>query len=136
MHWTNQTDTTHLLRTGAGVVGIADAQGTFVGRLDINGIDSGALPRATIGYWVGAHGNRLGLASTAVAEAIVIANSLGLQRLHSETQFHNKSSQRVLEKNGFTQYELAPKYLKIPDTCEDHLLFLTPHQINAGLVRV
>lgn len=102
---------------------ITDAKGTIVGRLNINGIVRGAFQSAAIGYWVSERVNGLGFASAAVAEAIKISTSLGLHRLQAETLIHNKSSQRVLEKNGFTLYGLAPKYLKIAGTWQDHLLF-------------
>lgn len=98
------------------------------GRLNINGITRGALQSATIGYWVGQSHNGRGLATSAVSEAIKIAFSqLGLHRLQAETLLHNTRSQRVLIRNGFQPFGIAPKYLKIGGSWQDHVLF---HLLN------
>jgi ribosomal-protein-alanine N-acetyltransferase len=36
---------------------------------------------------------------------------------------HNSASQRVLARNGFVQYGLAPRYLEIAGRWQDHLMF-------------
>ena len=60
----------------------------------------------------------------AVAEAAdYAANQLGLHRLQAETLVHNVRSQKVLEKNGFSRYGLAQKYLKIAGEWQDHIMF-------------
>lgn len=48
---------------------------------------------------------------------------LGLHRLQAETLVHNIASQRVLEKNGFSRYGMAPEYLKIDGAWQDHLMY-------------
>lgn len=64
------------------------------------------------------------MATAAVAEAAEIATmDLGLHRLQAETLVHNAGSQRVLEKNGFSRYGLAPKYLLIAGHWQDHVMF-------------
>src|SRR5690606_35898957 len=110
---------------GAGVpLVILDAEGGIAGRLDINGITRGALQSASLGYWVAADRNGRGLATGAVAEAKQIAFAeLGLHRLQAETLLHNTASQRVLKKNGFTPYGVAPQYLKIAGEWQDHVLY-------------
>lgn len=98
--------------------------GEVAGRLNINGIVRGALESAVLGYWVGGRHNGTGLATAAVAEAVELATtSLGLHRLQAETLVHNARSQRVLEKNGFSRYGLAPEYLKIAGRWQDHVMF-------------
>ena len=102
---------------------ILNSAGKLAGRLNISGIVRGALQSAALGYWVSEESNGEGLASRAVAEAIEIAASLGLHRLQAETLLHNAASQRVLDKNQFTRFGLAPKYLKIAGQWQDHVMY-------------
>ncbi len=98
--------------------------GGLAGRLNLNGIVRGALQSAAMGYWVAEAENGAGLATAAVAEAVdLAAGSLGLHRVQAETLVHNTASQRVLAKNGFSQFGVAPKYLKIAGEWQDHLMF-------------
>ena len=48
---------------------------------------------------------------------------LGLHRVQAGTLLHNRGSQRVLERNGFTPIGVAPRYLHIAGRWQDHLLF-------------
>lgn len=103
---------------------ICDEHGRIAGRLNLNGIVRGALQSAAVGYWVGEQFNGQGLATAAVAEAVVHSREvLGLHRLQAETLVHNLASQRVLEANGFSRYGMAPEYLKIEGTWQDHLMY-------------
>lgn len=102
---------------------ILNSAGKLAGQLNINGIVRGALQSAALGYWVSQESNGEGLASRAVSEAIEIAASLGLHRLQAGTLLYNEASQRVLAKNQFIRFGLAPKYLKIAGQWQDHVLF-------------
>ena len=96
----------------------------IVGRITINGITRGAFQSASIGYWVSQQHNGRGLATAAVADAMTIAfGDLGLHRLQAETLLHNTASQRVLTRNGFRPFGIAPAYLKIAGKWQDHVLF-------------
>jgi len=98
--------------------------GQIVGRITINGITRGAFQSASIGYWVSQQHNGRGLATAAVADAMTIAfGDLGLHRLQAETLLHNTASQRVLTRNGFRPFGIAPAYLKIAGKWQDHVLF-------------
>lgn len=98
--------------------------GQVVGRITINGITRGAFQSASIGYWVSQQHNGRGLATAAVADAMTIAfGELGLHRLQAETLLHNTASQRVLTRNGFRPFGIAPAYLKIAGKWQDHVLF-------------
>lgn len=110
---------------GASVpLAILDPDGRIAGRLNINNIVRGALQSASIGYWVSRSHNGRGLASGAVSEARGIAfEQLGLHRLQAETLIRNTGSQRVLDRNGFTPYGIAPKYLRIAGQWQDHILY-------------
>ncbi|GII90612.1 GNAT family N-acetyltransferase [Sinosporangium siamense] len=113
----------------------AHAQGTTVplvildgdkvaGRLNLNGITRGALQSAAIGYWVGVAHQGRGLATAAVADTIALAfGELDLHRLQAETLLHNTASQQVLLHNGFRPYGIAPSYLRIAGSWQDHILF-------------
>ena len=48
---------------------------------------------------------------------------LGLHRVEAGTLLHNVRSQRVLERNGFVRFGLAPRYLRIEGRWQDHVLF-------------
>ncbi len=43
--------------------------------------------------------------------------------MQAETLLHNTGSQRVLERNGFERIGLAPAYLRIAGSWQDHILF-------------
>lgn len=103
---------------------IMDADGELAGRITVNGITRGAFQSASIGYWVARSRNGRGLASAAVGEVVGIAfHGLGLHRLQAETLLHNTASQRVLRRNGFQPFAVAPSYLKIANEWQDHVLF-------------
>jgi ribosomal-protein-alanine N-acetyltransferase len=46
-----------------------------------------------------------------------------LHRIQAGTLLHNIGSQRVLERNGFVRYGLAPAYLNIAGKWQDHILY-------------
>lgn len=103
---------------------VTDETGRIVGRLNISGIVRGAMQSGTVGYWISASHNGRGLATAAVGEAKKLAfGTLGLHRLQAETVPHNAASQRVLRRNGFRPFGLAPEYLHIDGRWQDHVLF-------------
>jgi ribosomal-protein-alanine N-acetyltransferase len=113
---------------------IIDGDGRIVGRVNINAIVRGAFQSADIGYWLSQASNGHGLATAAVADAIGVAfgqlgrgGGLGLHRLQAGTLLHNVRSQRVLTRNGFRPFAVAPHYLKIAGQWQDHILF---HLLN------
>lgn len=98
--------------------------GRVVGRITLSEIVRGPFQSCSLGYWVHVTENGRGLASTAVGEIIRVAfDDLGLHRIQAGTLPHNLRSQRVLERNGFTRFGLAPKYLNIAGTWQDHALY-------------
>jgi ribosomal-protein-alanine N-acetyltransferase len=48
---------------------------------------------------------------------------LKLHRVQAETLLHNVASQRVLERNGFVRYGVAPDYLQIAGEWQDHAMY-------------
>ncbi len=59
-----------------------------------------------IGYWIGREFWRRGIASTAVAEFLLLVK---IRPLLAEVANHNLASKRVLEKNGFTVLDEGTK---------------------------
>jgi RimJ/RimL family protein N-acetyltransferase len=59
-----------------------------------------------IGYWIGREFWRRGIASTAVADFLVLVK---IRPLFAEVANHNLASKRVLEKNGFTVLDEGAK---------------------------
>jgi ribosomal-protein-alanine N-acetyltransferase len=106
--------------------------GAVIGRITLNDIVRGPLQSAVLGYWVDSGHNGRGLASAAVGEMITLAfDELRLHRLEAGTLLDNFGSQRVLERNRFERFGVAPKLLKINGSWQDHVLFqrLTPHDV-------
>jgi len=53
----------------------------------------------------------------------VAFDELGLHRIQAGTMLHNIGSQRVLERNGFVRFGVAPEYLNIAGKWQDHALY-------------
>jgi ribosomal-protein-alanine N-acetyltransferase len=68
--------------------------------------------------------NGRGIGTAAVAFAVEAARSeLGLHRLQAATLPHNVASRKVLKRSGFEEIGLAPAYLKIAGSWQDHVLY-------------
>jgi ribosomal-protein-alanine N-acetyltransferase len=103
---------------------VLDEDGAVAGRLTLSGIVRGPFKSCAMGYWLSEDRTGRGLATRAVAAALEHAfDELGLHRVQAETLVHNSASQRVLARNGFVQYGLAPRYLEIAGRWQDHLMF-------------
>ena len=103
---------------------VLDDSGRVVGRVTLNGIVRASFQSCSLGYWVSAADNGRGLATTAVREIVRVAfEELGLHRVQAETLLHNVRSQRVLERNGFVRFGVAPAYLNIAGEWQDHVMY-------------
>ncbi len=103
---------------------VLDDTGDVVGRITLNGIVRGAFRSCTVGYWIRSAVNGRGHATAAVGQMVRTAfGELGLHRVEAGTLVHNTASQRVLGRNGFVRYGLAPQYLHIAGRWQDHVLF-------------
>ncbi|MCW3845173.1 GNAT family N-acetyltransferase [Micromonospora yasonensis] len=103
---------------------ILDDAGRVIGRITLNGIVRGPFQSCALGYWVSAGHNGRGFATGAVREIVRVAFAqLGLHRVQAETLLHNVRSQRVLERNGFVRYGMAPEYLNIAGRWQDHVMY-------------
>ncbi|MGK4187405.1 GNAT family protein [Rothia koreensis] len=93
-------------------------------RRNRNHMRTGSPRRAESFYTVDHQHANQGIATSAVHWAVDYAfTALGLHRLQGETLVSNHASQAVLSKCGFTQYGLAPKYLYIDGSWQDHALY-------------
>ncbi|PCN48551.1 alanine acetyltransferase [Curtobacterium sp. 'Ferrero'] len=111
-------------RRGTGQSFVIDSDGEIVGRITLSGITRGALQSCALGYWVRADRQGRGHATEAVRLAVSHAfDRLGLHRVQAETLPENHRSQRVLERNGFVRYGVAPEYLQIAGQWRDHVMF-------------
>jgi ribosomal-protein-alanine N-acetyltransferase len=109
---------------------ILDQDGAVAGRIALDRITHGAFESCGMGYWVSEHANGRGLATAAVAAMVSLAfDELGLHRVEAGTLLHNVRSQRVLERNGFVRFGVAPSYLRIAGQWRDHALF---QRLNDG----
>ncbi|MTE20060.1 GNAT family N-acetyltransferase [Streptomyces sp. TRM43335] len=103
---------------------IVDEDDRPIGRVNLNNVVRGAFQSADLGYWVSESHTGRGIASAAVAEAVEVAfGRLGLHRLQAGTLLHNTASQRVLARNGFRPFAVAPSYLRIAGQWQDHVLY-------------
>jgi ribosomal-protein-alanine N-acetyltransferase len=96
----------------------------IAGMVSLTGVIRGSMQSCMIGYFVDeAHAGR-GFATRAVGEATAVAfGELGLHRVEAGTAVENVASQRVLERNRFTQVGLLRRHLRIQGVWVDHLLW-------------
>jgi ribosomal-protein-alanine N-acetyltransferase len=98
--------------------------GEIIGRVNLSNIVRGAAQSASLGYWVDARYAGRGVGTAGVrAIAETARDELSLHRLEAGTLVHNHRSQRVLINAGFEPIGLAPRYLRIAGTWQDHRLF-------------
>jgi len=96
----------------------------IIGVMNLSGIVRGPFLSAHLGYWVDKDMTGQGIGSAALEFAIQAArNQLGLHRLQAATLPHNAASQRILKRAGFEEIGLAPQYLRIAGSWQDHILF-------------
>ncbi len=103
---------------------VIEEDGHLVGRITLNQIARGPFLSCRMGYLVDPAFNGRGIATAAVAQVLDLAFvHMGLHRVEAGTLVHNGASQKVLQRNGFTRFGLAPRYLKIAGSWQDHILF-------------
>ena len=109
---------------GATVPHVIVDGGCIVGRVTLSSIVRGPFQSCNLGYWVDRAHNGRGLGSAAVRDIVEVAfGPLGLHRVEAGTLRHNVGSRRVLERNGFVRFGVAPAYLRIAGRWQDHVLY-------------
>jgi ribosomal-protein-alanine N-acetyltransferase len=108
----------------------------LVGQLTVSSIVWGSAMMATLGYWVDKDRAGRGIAPTAVAMATDHCfRTLGLHRMEINIRPENTASLRVVEKLGFRDEGLRPRYLHINGQWADHRSFaLTAEEVPEGLL--
>lgn len=95
-----------------------------LGAITLQTIVRGPFCSASLGYWVDGNEVGRGLATTAVAALLPIADEqIGLHRLEASAMTSNLASQRVLLKNGFERFGTATNYLHIAGRWGDSHLY-------------
>ncbi|MCZ2404352.1 GNAT family N-acetyltransferase [Paenarthrobacter sp. Z7-10] len=108
----------------------------LVGQLTVSSIVWGSAMMATLGYWVDKDHAGRGITPTAVAMATDHCFlGLGLHRMEINIRPENAPSLRVVEKLGFRDEGLRPRYLHINGRWADHRSFaLTSEEVPGGLL--
>ncbi|MGW0855160.1 GNAT family N-acetyltransferase [Streptomyces sp. NPDC002690] len=113
----------HLAAGGYAWVAV-DEEDRAVGSFTLSGVALGAFRSAVFGYWVAVDQAGRGIATAAVRRICELAaDDLGLHRVEAGILLYNTASRRVLEKCGFEEFGLAPKFLYIDGEWRDHRLF-------------
>lgn len=108
----------------------------IVGQLTVSSIIWGSAMSATLGYWVDQDRAGRGIVPTAVAMATDHCfQTLGLHRMEINIRPENVASLRVVEKLGFRDEGLRPRYLHINGQWADHRSFaLTAEEVPEGIL--
>ncbi len=108
--------------------------GQLVGQITLGNVIWGSLREGYIGYWIDEKHSDRGIMTTSLA--LLTEYSLkeaGLHRIEVSIRPENHASLRVVEKIGFKNEGLRPRYLHIDGDWRDHLIFvLTSEDINSS----
>ncbi len=96
----------------------------FVGEINLNSIQRGALQSATVGYWV----DQAWAGHAFVAEGVIVLSrfafeELNLHRIEICIIPRNHRSRRVMEKLAIRDEGVAERYLEISGAWEDHVRY-------------
>ncbi|MCU1592756.1 MAG: GCN5-related N-acetyltransferase [Frankiales bacterium] len=110
--------------------------GDLVGQVTVANLVRGAFQSASVGYWV--DGRLAGNGIVPHALALVVDHcftDVGLHRIEANVRPENTPSRRVVEKLGFRQEGLHPRFLFIDGDWRDHLCFaLTVEDVPSGVL--
>jgi ribosomal-protein-alanine N-acetyltransferase len=96
----------------------------IIGAITLTGIVRGPFLSANVGYWVDQEFTGRGIGSAAMGCVLAAAkDDLGLHRVQAATLKHNAASRKILGRAGFEEIGMAPAYLKIAGSWQDHVLF-------------
>ncbi|WP_029391633.1 GNAT family N-acetyltransferase [Streptomyces xiaopingdaonensis] len=115
---------------------VVEHEGRLVGQLTVAGISWGSMCSGHIGYWVDRSVAGRGVIPTAVALAVDHCfGAVGLHRIEVCIRPENAPSRRVVEKLGFREEGVRPRYLHIDGAWRDHLVYaLTVEEVPEGLL--
>ncbi|WP_026328797.1 GNAT family N-acetyltransferase [Streptomyces sulphureus] len=115
---------------------VVEHEGRLVGQLTVAGISWGSMCSGHIGYWVDRSVAGRGVIPTAVALAVDHCfGAVGLHRVEVCIRPENAPSRRVVEKLGFREEGVRPRYLHIDGAWRDHLVYaLTVEEVPESLL--
>ncbi|MQS09842.1 GNAT family N-acetyltransferase [Streptomyces alkaliphilus] len=115
---------------------VVEYRGRLVGQLTVAGVAWGSMCSAHIGYWIDREVAGRGVMPTAVALVTDFCfRAVGLHRLEICIRPENGPSRRVVEKLGYREEGLRPRYLHIDGDWRDHLIFaLTSEEAPESLL--
>lgn len=108
----------------------------LVGQLSVSGIVEGSARSAAIGYWIDRQYAGRGIVPTAVALACDYCwQVMRLHRIEICIRPENGRSLRVVEKLGFREEGMRPRFLHINGDWRDHRVFaLNAEEVPDGLL--
>lgn len=111
-------------------------EGRLVGQVTVGGVTLGSMRSAYVGYWIDRSVAGRGITPTAVALACDHCFAvLDLHRIEISIRPENTASRRVVEKLGFREEGMRPRYLHIDGEWRDHLSYaLTAEEVEGGLL--
>jgi len=123
-------------REGRTLPFVVEYEGRLAGQLTCGGITWGSLRSAYLGYWVDEAVAGRGVMPTAAAMAFDhLVGAVGLHRVEVNIRPENAASRRVVEKLGFREEGLRPRYLHIDGDWRDHVSYaLTAEEVPGGLL--
>lgn len=96
----------------------------IIGAINVNNVVRGSAQFASLGYWIDKnHEGQERMSEAMDATLAFCFDALKLERVHAATLLENTRSQQVLERFGFEKEGFAPKYLKINNKRQDHILY-------------
>lgn len=106
----------------------------LIGQVTVSGIVYGSARSASIGYWIDRHYAGRGMVPRGVALAADYCwQVLQLHRVEIAIRPENAPSLRVVEKLGFREEGLRPRFLHIDGDWRDHRVFaLNREEVPAG----
>ncbi len=107
----------------------------LIGRVSLSNVVRGAWQSCTIGYFLDASFNGLGLMTEALRQTVHFAfEEAALHRIQAAVMPRNRGSSRVLEKVGFRYDGFSEYYLNINGVWEHHNLYsLTTEHWQPGV---
>jgi ribosomal-protein-alanine N-acetyltransferase len=98
--------------------------GDLAGQVTVSNIVRGAFESASVGYWVDRRLAGRGVIPEALAMVVDHCfDTAGLHRIEANVRPENTASRRVVEKLGFREEGLHPRFLYIDGDWRDHLCF-------------
>lgn len=109
---------------GALIPGVIEANGQFVGQINVGGLTTGPVSNCWVGYWVHSGSQGRGIATAAVALMVDhVLHGTGIHRVEATTLEDNVASQAVLTAAGFRREGFLRRNINVQGQWRDHYLY-------------